>query len=129
MARQPKSGARHRLKQPAGTVRRNPAVLGEDCPITHMDSKHAIKRVVLDKSNATVNTLCVQLDDGSWIAVELRPDNSGVGRTKAEAEESVRRRTGSPASDTEDALDLAAIERHRHENMIPLERLVTKYRL
>jgi hypothetical protein len=68
------------------------------------------------------------LDDGSWIAVEMRPDNSGFGRTKAEAEESVRRRIGNPASEDEDTLDLAAIELHRREKMVPLERLVKKYR-
>jgi hypothetical protein len=117
MARQTENGARHRVK-PAAEIG------------PHVDAQtHPIQKAILTKSNITVNTLCVQLDDGSWIAVAMRPDNSGFGRTRAEAEESVRRRMSNPAGEDEDAMDLAAIELHRREKMVPLESLVKKYRL
>src|SRR5664280_826734 len=70
--------------------------------------------------------LSIQLPDRSWVALEMRPEILGVGRTRAEAEEAAHRRMRNPADD--DAEDLEAIELHRHEKMAPLERLVKKYR-
>jgi hypothetical protein len=128
MARQTEEGGRHRLKPAAQPAKRNPAAQVEDYPFPHMGPSYPIQKAILAKSSVAVNTLCVQLEDGSWIAVAMRPDNSGFGRTKAEAEESVRRRMSVPAGEDDDALDLAAIELHRHEKMVPLERLVKKYR-
>jgi hypothetical protein len=117
MARQTKNGARHRVKPTAGETPRVD------------DLAYPIQKAILTKSDITVDTLCVQLEDGSWIAVEMRPGNSGFGRTRAEAEESVRRRMSHSAGEDEDAMDLAATELHKREEMVPLESLVKKYRL
>ncbi len=58
----------------------------------------------------------------------LKPAAEADHRNPATAVESVRRRTSKPAGEDDDALDLAAIELHRHEEMVPLEKLVKKYR-
>jgi hypothetical protein len=76
-----------------------------------------------------IKFLSVQLPDGTWIAVELRPGQYATGQTKAEAMKRFRRSASNPeAALSEDEMDLAAIELHRHEPTVPLDRLLKKYR-
>jgi hypothetical protein len=72
--------------------------------------------------------ISAQLPDGAWVAVHLLPGQYVTGKSQAEAEARIRRKAAKPkAAMTEDEMDIAAIERHRHEPMIPFEVLEKKY--
>ena len=81
------------------------------------------------KSQSTIPFLSGRLPNGTWVAVELPPGQYATGKTKAQAEAGIRRKAANPrAAMDEDAMDLAAIELHRHEPTTPLETLLKKYR-
>jgi hypothetical protein len=82
----------------------------------------------MPKQNNPIPFLSIQLPDGTWVAVELRPGQYATGKTQAQAEAAIRRQVENPAATDDDAADLAAIELHRHERMIPFEQIQRKYR-
>jgi hypothetical protein len=79
----------------------------------------------------SMETLSAKLPDGTWIAVELRPDSYATAATKAGAEAAVRRRIRAmnPTANEvdEDAIDRAIIRRRKHEKSHPIDRLVKKF--
>lgn len=80
-------------------------------------------------SRNPVPFISAQLPDGAWVAVQLLPGQYVTGKSRAEAEARIRRKAAKPrAAMTEDEMDIAAIELHRHEPTMPLENLVKKYR-
>jgi hypothetical protein len=80
------------------------------------------------KSQNPIPFLSLQLPNGTWVAVELLPGQYATGKTKAQAEAGIRRKAAKPKPVAdEDALDLAAIELHRHEPTMPLETLLKKF--
>ena len=106
------------------TTRRNPAAQNrpQENPFPHPDPNYPVQKVIMTRTLVSVETLAVKLPTGEWIAVELRPGNYATGRSRAEAEQAVRRRVANPANN-EDTWDAAVVEARRSEPKRPFQLL------
>jgi hypothetical protein len=76
--------------------------------------------MVLTRSrrSAIAETVCFPLPDGTWLAIQVLPENAACGPTKREAEEAVRQKVAlrdrTLRSDFFGELDPARLTREQH---------------